>query len=330
MINISYKAKRILCMLLAMIMIMGVTVNVPAATPKISVSEKTVYIGNTLQLKVTGGTVSSWKSSNSSIAKVSSKGKVTAVKKGTATIKATLQTGKTLSCTINARSKTKSSYLTNGQVTVALNMLGAVETGGQVYGRRDYADFTNPYAASPGEHSSTAGAYQEFGDNLRQLLVTIKKEYPVTFKKYDNASIASDIKRTWSSSNPYKVYAGSKKAKAIVKIISSNGGKVAQDYRAIALYDSYLKHIRRLGVTNVQAALFMAECEHLGGAAAVERVIKRAGNKNSISSLRTSLYKDQKDTSNSYQIGDSIYKSRHEKCYKWIKQYISSSAKLRK
>lgn len=218
-----------------------------------------------------------------------------------------------------------SKYLTDAQMSVALNILGAVETGGQIYGNRRYDDFTSPYASSPVEYSCTAGAFQEYGENLRQLLIRIKKEYPATFKKYDTGNIAADIQRSWSDSTPYKVYAGTAKAKAIVAIISSTDGKKVQDARAADLIDSYLAHITGLGVTNVRAALFCAECEHLGGAKPIERIIKRVSNKNSITALYKSLMLDQNDTSNSYQIGDKIYQTRHDKCKGWIEQYIRTN-----
>lgn len=218
-----------------------------------------------------------------------------------------------------------SKYLTDRQMSVALNILGAVETGGQIYGQRDYDDFTSPYVNSPGEHSSTAGAYQEYGENLRQLLIRIKQEYPDTFAKYDTAGIASDIKRAWPDSNPYKVYKGTAKANAIVNIISSPEGRKVQDERASDLINSYLKHIIGMGVTNVRAALFAAECEHLGGSGPIERIIRRASDKNSITALYKSLMLDQNDTSNGYQIGDKIYRTRHDKCKGWIEQYIGAN-----
>ena len=304
--------------------------NVSAAA-KLNCYEGQMYEGKTATLRVTGGTVKSWKSTNTSIATVNSKGVVTAKKKGSCKVYATLTNGQKLICVVNVRSTTYSAYLKNSYAVVMLNILGAVESGGQVYGKRNYAAFAGPGASSPNEYSSTAGAFQEYGENLRQLLLRIQKEYPRHFKQYDTANIANDIKRVWSDSNPYRVYAGTAKAKAIQNIISKkSGARYIQNLRAVELTDTYLKHIRSLGVTNVRAALFMAECEHLGGAKAVERVVRRATNKNDILALWRSLILDQKDTSNSYQIGDKIYQSRHLLCYKWIVQNIPATAKLKK
>lgn len=326
------KNRLILVSLLVCLFVTAVPVSVSAA-PRINNWKKILYVGNTYSLKVTGAKVKSWKSSNSSVVTVSKKGLIRGKKQGTAKVTATLTNKKKLSCTVTVKKKNvlkvKSSYISLSQMNVMLNILGAVETGGQVYGKRDYKDFTNPFASSPSEYSATAGAYQEYGENLRQLLLRIQKEYPAVFKKYDNANIAKDLKRTWHDSNPYRVYKNSAKAKAIVKIISSKEGKLVQDVRAAELIDSYLKHARSLGVKNVRAALFLAECEHLGGAGPVERIVSRASDKNSIYQLKVSLYKDQQDKSNNYQIGDKIYQNRHEKCYSWIVKYIPANAKMK-
>ncbi len=225
-----------------------------------------------------------------------------------------------------AAAAAKSKYVSNKYARVWMNILGAVETGGQVYGQRNYSSFIGPYTGSPNEHSCTAGAYQEYGENLRQLLLAIQKQYPAVFKRLDTAKIAKDLKRVWSESAPYTAKPGSAKAKAIVNIISSAKGKRVQDQRAVELLDTYLAGIKKLGVKKLRCGLFMAECYHLGGYAAVQRVVNRASNKNSLSSLRKSLYLDQKDYSNSYQIGDTIYQGRHELIYKWLKQYIPANA----
>lgn len=321
--------KTLLVLFAVLAVIWGVPADASAA--KLSSYNMSVYVGNSATLTVSGAKVKSWSSSKTTVATVNKKGVVRGIKKGRCKIYANLKNGKTLTCTMNVRSNTYSTYLSNTQAKVMLNILGAVETGGQVYGRRDYTDFTSPFTGSPYEYSSTAGAYQEYGENLRQLLIQIKKDYPYYFKKHDTAGITKDLKRSWSNSTPYAVYKGSKKAKVITKLISGAAGpRLVQDLRAYSLIDSYLKHIRSLGVTNVRAALFMAECEHLGGASSVERIIRRSSNINKISALKKSLYKDQQDRTSSYQIGDRVYQSRHELCYKWIIENIPASAKLKK
>ena len=139
----------ITAIILVMMFAMSVHVSA-AATPKLNYYQKSIYLGKTLQLEATSGTVQSWTSSDSSIVSVNSHGVVTGHKIGTAKIYAKFST-KTLNCTVNVRPVNKSKYISNSQMRVMLNVLGAVETGGQVYGQRDYADFTSPYTNSGAE-----------------------------------------------------------------------------------------------------------------------------------------------------------------------------------
>lgn len=316
---------RFACMtVMILVMMFAMSVQVSAATPKLNYYQKSIYLGKSLQLNASGGTVQSWTSSDSSIVSVNGRGVVTGHKIGTAKIYAKFST-KTLNCTVNVRPVNKSKYITNSQMKVMLNVLGAVETGGQIYGHRDYTDFTSPYTNSGAEYSCTAGAYQEYGENLRQLLLKIQREYPRTFKRYDTAGIAADLQKNWYY-NPYTVRKGSAKANAIVKIISSPSGKLVQDYRAMELIDEYIGHAKGLGITNVRAALFAAECEHQGGYSAMRRIVLRASNKNSISSLYTSL---TQDPPNSNHIGALKYRTRHRLCRDWIAAHISKTAKLK-
>lgn len=79
--------------------------NVKVVNPKISKTSKTMVKGTTYALKVTGTTSKvTWTSSNKKIAKVTSKGKVTALKAGTATITASVN-GKRLRCIVKVVNK---------------------------------------------------------------------------------------------------------------------------------------------------------------------------------------------------------------------------------
>ena len=86
------------------------TSNVVQATSiKISNTKKTLYVGNKYTLKIKGTKKKvKWTSSNKKVATVNSKGKVTAKKKGTATITAKVS-GKKYKCKITVKSK-KSTY----------------------------------------------------------------------------------------------------------------------------------------------------------------------------------------------------------------------------
>lgn len=96
--------KRIKKMMLGFIMAFAVTTAIPVTMPlcstvitadaavmKLHIASASITIGDTLQLKVTGTNKTvKWSSSNAEVAKVSSKGQVTGLKKGTAMITATV------------------------------------------------------------------------------------------------------------------------------------------------------------------------------------------------------------------------------------------------
>lgn len=89
--------------------------SVEIAGAKLNKKKITLTVGKTYKLKVTGTKKKvKWSSSNKKIATVNSKGKVTAKKKGTATITAKVD-GKKLKCTVKvckAKSTSKTVYIT--------------------------------------------------------------------------------------------------------------------------------------------------------------------------------------------------------------------------
>ena len=90
--------------------------------------------------------------------------------------------------------------MTDHEKLVMRNIIYAVETGGQVYGQKDYADFTEAYTNSSAEHAITIGAGQWYGNEARTLLLKIKTTDAATFSKYDTAGVAADLNKTdWSN-----------------------------------------------------------------------------------------------------------------------------------
>ena len=60
--------------------------------------------------------------------------------------------------------------MTDHEKLVMRNIIYAVETGGQVYGQKDYADFTEAYTNSSAEHAITIGAGQWYGNEAHFFL----------------------------------------------------------------------------------------------------------------------------------------------------------------
>ena len=70
----------------------------------------------------------------------------------------------------NSNNTVSNSKFTASQKDVMKKILYAVETGGQVYGKQDYADFTKAYSNSSVEHAFTIGAGQWYETVAKILL----------------------------------------------------------------------------------------------------------------------------------------------------------------
>lgn len=201
--------------------------------------------------------------------------------------------------------------LTDKELEVMRNIIAAVETGGQVYGKGRYDDFTPAYANAPSETAITIGRYQHYGQEALQLLKRIKAADPVLFKKLDTAGVAKDM---WGSWGHYKATRNSAKAKAIQAIISSTVGKKCQDEMVNEQMQKFVSEAEQLGVTDHQAQAMCANFRHQGGPGAVKRILKKTKKPYTLDNLYAAC---KTDTGN--QVG--AYKTRQKCVYTWLKQY---------
>lgn len=117
------------------------TRTVPVTNPGCKISAKTLKLnaGATKTLKVTGATVKKWSTSTKSVATVTSKGVVTALKKGTATITATLKNGGKFTCKVTVKTsptikvgskkyKKTTTYTVKKGKTLAVKITGKAKT----------------------------------------------------------------------------------------------------------------------------------------------------------------------------------------------------------
>ena len=68
--------------------------------------------------------------------------------------------------------------MTDHEKLVMRNIIYAVETGGQVYGQKDYADFTEAYTNSSAEHAITIGAGSGMAMRLVHFFLRLKLLMP--------------------------------------------------------------------------------------------------------------------------------------------------------
>lgn len=207
---------------------------------------------------------------------------------------------------------------TQSQMNILIKIIAAVETGGQIYGQARYNDYTPAYANCSNETSCTIGAFQEYGNLAKGLLQEILNTYPSTFRKYDNAEIEADLKRTsWTGYNCYSPARSSAKAKAIQAIISSSDGIKVQNSRVQKQMESHIAFAQKQGVSDVDALFMCANFIHQGGQSACTRILKKTQKPYTLDHLYAAC---KTDTGN--QVG--AYKIRQQKVYGWLKEKISN------
>ena len=210
------------------------------------------------------------------------------------------------------------------ELEILTNIIGAVESGGQIYGNRDYAAYAAPYTNSPIEHTCTLGWAQNYGDEARKLCQMIYDEDKEAFKKADTGGIAAKLNVDWVATR-WKPNNAEKQA--LIAIITTNAGKKCQDLLFMQLMEQYIKQALAFDSTmSVQSQMMWCEIQHLGGIGAVKRIYNRAVKPYTPDTVFASLMKDQQDKSNDNQVGDKKFQSRHEKCVQWIKQYVDGGA----
>lgn len=210
--------------------------------------------------------------------------------------------------------------MTEENLDVLTNIIGAVETGGQVYGKRRYECYTPPYTNTKNEHTITLGWAGFYGYEANKLILLIYKANEAEFKKLDtaNPSIESVLYNDWVKMrwNP-----NASQKKALINLISSDTGKYCQDELFKQEMKQYIEDCSIEYTSNVKAQMMYCEIRHLGGKSGADRIFKRCNGNYSMENIMASLVKDQNDTSSSNQVGDKLFWSRHVKCNQFIESY---------
>ena len=203
---------------------------------------------------------------------------------------------------------------------VLTNIIGAVESGGQVYGQRNYAAYAGPYTNTPNEKTITLGWAQNYGPEAEELVKRILEADPATFRKLDTCkpSIESMLSKDWTAIgwNPT-----ASQKKVLISLIDSQAGRKAQDELFLELMRKYISQCEKDYTSDPRAVMMYCEIRHLGGKSAADRIFKRCNGDYSLTNIMAALVADQKDKSSENQVGDTKFWSRHVKCYQFIDQY---------
>lgn len=213
--------------------------------------------------------------------------------------------------------------MTQKELDILTNIIGGVETGGQVYGNRRYGAYAPPYNSTRSEVTCTLGWAQNYGNKARKLCQMIYDTNKTEFKKADSANIEAKLKIDWERTKWRPTTA---QKNALVAIITTTTGKKCQDQLFQELAKAYIRNAEDYGIKDVAVQMLFCEIEHLGGLKPTKRIFNRAKKPYTVDTIFDSLILDQKDTSNSNQVGDKIFQSRHECCVKWIKKYVLNTS----
>lgn len=203
-------------------------------------------------------------------------------------------------------------------LAVLTNIIGAVESGGQIYGKRRYDAYDNPYKNSPKEHTITIGWYQAYGHEARQLIQAIHDADPALFEKLDTAGVGGMLSKDWVS---LKWKPTNAQKNVILALIDSTVGHAVQDGIFADKMKSLIADCARDYTDDIKAQMMYCEIRHLGGKGPCDRIFKRCNGDYSLDRIMTALVQDQRDATSDNQVGDTRYWSRHVKCRQFIDQY---------
>ena len=87
--------------------------------------------------------------------------------------------------------------MTQEHLNILTNIIGAVESGGQVYGHRDYGAYASPYTNTENEHTITLGWAQNYGNEASKLVNKIYNADTKTFLRFDTCINRYYFKSCW-------------------------------------------------------------------------------------------------------------------------------------
>ena len=200
---------------------------------------------------------------------------------------------------------------------VLTNIIGAVESGSQIYGQRNYAAYADPYTSTPNEHTITVGWAQNYGDEARRLMQMIYDASPAAWNRMDPDGIVKKmLPEDWVA---IRWKPSAKQKEIIIKLIDSETGHKCQDELFSELMDKYIADCGKdYPAADIPAQMMYCEIRHLGGKGPVDRIFKRCSGNFSLDNIMAAL---DKDDPGSNQVGSKKFRSRHLKCIEFIRKY---------
>lgn len=210
------------------------------------------------------------------------------------------------------------------QMDIMLNMLGAMETGGQIYGQRDYGNVIN--AEAGGEVASTIGWSSLYANNAKNFLIRFREENRDKFTELDKGGIIAPLlEKDWIAE---RVELNTDQTSVVKDILLSNEGKKLQDKIAAERVVKHWNYCANTYTTNLRAVFWYTQLAELGGgdyaSSPVDAVFQACDGDYSTENILKQLKKRNQGS----QIGASLYNSRHEKYKKWIDEKIPENMEV--
>lgn len=203
-------------------------------------------------------------------------------------------------------------------MTVLSNIIAAVESGGMIYGNKDYACYAPPYANSDIEYTITLGWAQNFGEEAQELIQMIFDKDPSGASAIDNDGLIKSalgfnwVNKRWNPTDREKA--------VLIKLISSDAGRDCQDELFARLMQTFVAECETKYSKDPRVVMMYCEIRHLGGKGPAERIFDRVPSY-TLDNIMASLAKDQNDKSNNNQVGDVKFWVRHLKCKEFAERY---------
>ena len=196
-------------------------------------------------------------------------------------------------------------------------IIGAVESGGQVYGNRDYGCYIEPNTNSKKEKTITIGWPQFYGNNARKLLKKIYKTDKDLFLSIDRRkSVKKMLKKNWEKK---KWKPNDAQKKIIIELITSKTGKECQDAMFLEEMVEYVKYCKKRFTDNAWAIHMYCEIANLGGEKNARRIFKACKGNYTLDNIMAVLREDQNNKKDN-EVGDEIYWDRHEVCCDFLQR----------
>ena len=210
------------------------------------------------------------------------------------------------------------------QMDIVLNIIGGVESGDQVYGRRNYAAYDAPFKNAPTELTCTTGWPQFYGDEAQKYYTTLFQQNPTECAQIDSTgAIRRMLGTNWVNArwNPSE-----SEKQTLIRLEMTEAGKTLQDKQAASQMAAYIRSCCKKYTQDLGACIFYAEVAHLGGERTAIRTFNSCGGNYSWAQIYSVL------TDGSYSKHTSVdapmFRSRHTCVYNWIRQHVTPGTKV--